>query len=67
MGFTGSGEAGTTMACHVDGGLIYGSPLGSGFKTLLEIWFHRTVRGISFIFLGIDAAGDVFSLVSVCD
>lgn len=27
---------------------------------------HRTVRGISFIFVGIDAAGDVFSLVSVC-
>jgi len=31
-----------------------------------DIWIHRTVRGISFIFVGIDAAGDVFSLISVC-
>lgn len=31
-----------------------------------DIYVHRTVRGISFIFVGIDAAGDVFSLVSVC-
>lgn len=30
-----------------------------------DIWKHRTVRGISFIFVGIDAAGDVFSLLSV--
>ncbi|KAL1619859.1 hypothetical protein SLS54_006457 [Diplodia seriata] len=30
-----------------------------------DIWRHRTVRGISFLFVGIDAAGDVFSLVSV--
>ena len=30
-----------------------------------DIWTHRTVRGISFIFVGIDAAGDLFSLVSV--
>ncbi|KAH8594757.1 G protein-like protein-coupled receptor : PQ-loop [Bisporella sp. PMI_857] len=30
-----------------------------------DIYIHRTVRGISFIFIGIDAAGDVFSLVSV--
>lgn len=30
-----------------------------------DIWVHRTVRGISFIFVGIDAAGDVFSLVSI--
>ncbi|KAF2402505.1 hypothetical protein EJ06DRAFT_473248 [Trichodelitschia bisporula] len=30
-----------------------------------DIWKHRTVRGISFIFVGIDAAGDVFSLISV--
>lgn len=30
-----------------------------------DIWVHRTVRGISFLFVGIDAAGDVFSLVSV--
>ncbi|KKA30731.1 hypothetical protein TD95_003499 [Thielaviopsis punctulata] len=30
-----------------------------------DIWRHRTVRGISFLFVGIDAAGDVFSLASV--
>jgi hypothetical protein len=32
-----------------------------------DIYIHRTVRGISFIFVGIDAAGDVFSLISVCE
>lgn len=32
-----------------------------------DIYSHRTVRGISFIFVGIDAAGDVFSLASVCE
>jgi hypothetical protein len=31
-----------------------------------DIYVHQTVRGISFIFVGIDAAGDVFSLISVC-
>lgn len=31
-----------------------------------DIYIHRTVRGISFIFVGIDAAGDLFSLISVC-
>lgn len=30
-----------------------------------DIWVHRTVRGISFLFVAIDAAGDVFSLVSI--
>ncbi|KAI9809451.1 MAG: hypothetical protein M1827_006831 [Pycnora praestabilis] len=30
-----------------------------------DIYAHRTVRGISFIFVGIDAAGDLFSLISV--
>ncbi|OJJ02091.1 hypothetical protein ASPVEDRAFT_62240 [Aspergillus versicolor CBS 583.65] len=30
-----------------------------------DIYVHRTVRGISFIFVGIDAAGDLFSLVSI--
>ena len=30
-----------------------------------DIWTHRTVRGISFLFVGIDAAGDLFSLVSI--
>lgn len=31
----------------------------------IDIYRHRTVRGISFIFVGIDALGDVFSLLSV--
>lgn len=31
-----------------------------------DIYIHSTVRGISFFFVGIDAAGDLFSLVSVC-
>lgn len=30
-----------------------------------DVYVHRTVRGISFLFVGIDAAGDVFSLISV--
>ncbi|KAG9190261.1 hypothetical protein G6011_08349 [Alternaria panax] len=30
-----------------------------------DVYVHRTVRGISFIFVGIDALGDLFSLVSV--
>ena len=30
-----------------------------------DIYRHRTVRGISFIFVGIDAAGDLFSLISI--
>ncbi|CZT12812.1 related to Integral membrane protein [Rhynchosporium graminicola] len=30
-----------------------------------DVYIHLTVRGISFIFVGIDAAGDVFSLVSI--
>jgi len=32
-----------------------------------DVYVHRTVRGISFFFVGIDAAGDLFSLVSVCE
>lgn len=32
-----------------------------------DIYIHRTVRGISFFFVGIDAAGDLFSLVSICE
>ena len=31
-----------------------------------DIYTHHTVRGISFIFVGIDAAGDMFSLASIC-
>ncbi|KAJ6445297.1 PQ loop repeat protein [Purpureocillium lavendulum] len=30
-----------------------------------DIYAHRTVRGVSFLFVAIDAAGDVFSLASV--
>lgn len=32
-----------------------------------DIYVHKTVRGISFIFVAIDASGDLFSLVSVCE
>ncbi|KAJ5826169.1 hypothetical protein N7474_003307 [Penicillium riverlandense] len=32
-----------------------------------DIYVHRTVRGISFFFVGIDAAGDLFSLISICE
>ncbi|KAJ5188898.1 hypothetical protein N7491_005220 [Penicillium cf. griseofulvum] len=40
--------------------------LGAGvLRHYWDIYVHRTVRGISFIFVGIDAAGDLFSLVSV--
>jgi hypothetical protein len=31
----------------------------------VDVYFYRSVRGISFIFVGIDALGDIFSLVSV--
>ena len=31
----------------------------------VDIYVHRTVRGISFLFVGLDAAGDLFSLLSV--
>ena len=31
-----------------------------------DIWTHRTVRGISFIFVDIDIVGDLFSLISIC-
>jgi hypothetical protein len=31
----------------------------------IDVYMHSTVRGISFIFVGIDALGDVFSLVSI--
>ena len=31
-----------------------------------DIWTHRSVRGISWLFVGIDAAGDLFSLISLC-
>lgn len=31
----------------------------------VDVYLYRSVRGISFIFVGIDALGDVFSLVSV--
>lgn len=30
-----------------------------------DIWTYRTVRGISFIFVALDAAGDLFSLLSL--
>lgn len=40
--------------------------LAAGVMThYVDIYRHRTVRGISFLFVGIDAAGDLFSLLSV--
>lgn len=40
--------------------------LGAGvLRHYWDIYRHRTVRGISFFFVGIDAAGDLFSIVSV--
>jgi hypothetical protein len=40
--------------------------LGAGvLRHYWDIYIHRTVRGISFIFVGIDAAGDLFSLASI--
>jgi hypothetical protein len=48
-------------------GVISTSLLSAGvLRHYYDIYIHRTVRGISFIFVGIDAAGDVFSLISVC-
>jgi hypothetical protein len=44
------------------------SALGLGLGVLRHYWdiyTHRSVRGISFLFVGLDAAGDVFSLASV--
>ncbi|KZF25195.1 hypothetical protein L228DRAFT_258651 [Xylona heveae TC161] len=50
----------TTMA------VLSATLLAAGvLRHYVDIYKHRTVRGISFIFVGIDAAGDVFSLVSV--
>ncbi|KAL9078092.1 MAG: hypothetical protein Q9157_002975 [Trypethelium eluteriae] len=40
--------------------------LASGvLQHYLDIYRHRTVRGISFIFVGIDAMGDLTSLISI--
>lgn len=38
--------------------------LGVGWH-YVDIYRTRTVRGISFLFVGIDAAGDLFSLLSL--
>ena len=41
-------------------------PPGAGvLRHCWDIWVHRTVRDISFVFAGIDAVGDLFSLTSV--
>lgn len=46
--------------------VLSASLLAAGvLRHYLDIYTHRTVRGISFLFVGIDAAGDVFSLISV--
>ena len=46
--------------------VLAGSLLCAGvLREYYDIYKHNTVRGISFLFCGIDAAGDVFSLLSV--
>jgi hypothetical protein len=56
---------------HVDWPLILMAVLSALLLALgvlrhyWDIWIHRTVRGISFIFVAIDAAGDLFSLLSL--
>ena len=41
--------------------------LGGGvLRHYRDIYLYKTVRGISFIFVGLDAAGDLFSLCAVC-
>lgn len=48
--------------------VLSASLLGAGvLRHYWDIYVHRTVRGISFIFVGIDAAGDLFSLVAICE
>lgn len=40
--------------------------LGMGvLRHYYDIYTHRSVRGISFFFVGLDAAGDLTSLISV--
>jgi hypothetical protein len=49
-------------------GVVSTTLLSAGvLRHYYDIYVHHTVRGISFIFVGIDAAGDVFSLISVCE
>lgn len=49
-------------------GVVSTALLSAGvLRHYYDVYIHRTVRGISFIFVGIDAAGDVFSLVSLCE
>jgi len=45
------------------GGVLLCAGVGCEY---LEIWKTGGVDGISFLFCGIDAAGDVFSVLSVC-
>ncbi|KAF2711654.1 hypothetical protein K504DRAFT_523093 [Pleomassaria siparia CBS 279.74] len=46
--------------------ILSASLLAAGaLRHYYDICIHRTIRGISFLFVGIDAEGDVFSLVSV--
>jgi hypothetical protein len=63
-------QAGTDKDIHwplILMGVISTILLSAGvLRHYYDIYIHRTVRGISFIFVAIDAAGDVFSLVSIC-
>jgi hypothetical protein len=51
----------TTLMAVLAGCLLCAGVL----REYYDIWRHRTVRGISFLFVAIDAAGDVFSLLSI--
>lgn len=47
-------------------GLLSAVLLAAGVgRHYIDIWNERTVRGISFVFVGIDAMGDLTSLISV--
>jgi PQ loop repeat len=59
----GRTSAGVTTMAVLSAGLLAAGVL----RHYWDIYQHRTVRGISFVFVGIDAAGDLFSLVSVCE
>lgn len=39
--------------------------LGVG-RHYVDVWQHRDVRGVSFMFVSIDAMGDLTSLLSLC-
>ncbi|OJD33191.1 pq loop repeat protein [Diplodia corticola] len=56
---------GTRWPLQLMAGLAAGALAAGVLRHYWDIWRWRTVRGISFLFVGIDAAGDLFSLVAV--